>query len=78
MWQGKTHRESHERAGAVEHEATFAVSPSGYIDVELGLEYIKQHFEPYTSRGGTVHADTEATTPPPRCLIIDSHSSHVA
>jgi len=71
VWQGKTHRESYYREGGVEHEATFAVSPSGYMDDELGLEYMRQHFEPYT-RG-----DYEGN-PPPRCLIVDGHSSHVA
>ena len=70
VWQGKTHRESYYREGGVEYEATFAVSPSGYMDDELGLEYMKQHFEPYT-RGDTGPGQ-------PRCLIVDGHSSHVA
>ena len=34
--------------GGVEHKATFTVSPSGYMDDELGPERIQQHFEPYT------------------------------
>lgn len=29
-------------------EATFTVSPSGYMDDELGTEHIEPHFEPYT------------------------------
>lgn len=70
IWQGKTHRESYYKEGGVEYEATFAVSPSGYIDDELGYEYMKVHFEPHTR--GT------ATVPPPHCLIVDGHSSHIA
>jgi len=38
VWQEKTLRESYYQEGGVEHEATFAVSPSGYMDRELGLE----------------------------------------
>lgn len=72
VWQGKTHRESYYKEGGVEYEATFAVSPSGYMDDELGLEYIKKHFEPYT-RTGSDNAET-----PARCLIVDGHSSHIA
>jgi len=92
VWQGKTHQESYYREGGVEHAATFAVSPSGYMDDELGLEYMKQHFEPYTR--GAVRRVTEGpeiiegvieeviegaeVNHPPRCLIVDGHSSHVA
>lgn len=71
VWQGRTHRASYYKEGQLQFEATYAVSPSGYMDDELGLEYMKQHFERYTrpSIGGT-------TTP--RCLIVDGHSSHIA
>ena len=48
-------------------EATFAVSESGYMDDELGLEYLKKHFEPHTRGSGQ-----------PRCLIVDGYSSHIA
>jgi len=65
IWQGKTHRESYYPEGGLINEATFAVSESGYMDDELGLEYMKEHFEPYT------WCDA------PRCLIVDEHSSHV-
>jgi len=41
--------------GGVEHEATFAIFPSGYMDDGLGLEYIQQHFDPYTR--GAVRRD---------------------
>ena len=70
VWQGKTHRESYSREGGIDHayEATFTVSPSGYMDDELGLEYLKAYFEPYT------HPNIDS----PRCLIVDGHSSHIA
>ena len=48
------------------NEATFAVSESGYMDNELGFEYMKEHFEPYTRNANN-----------PRCLIVDGHSSHL-
>ena len=70
VWQGKTHWKSYYREGGIDHahEATFAVSPSSYMDDELGLEYLKAHFEPYT------HPNTDSL----RCLIVDGHSSHIA
>jgi len=55
---GKTHRESYYQEGGVEHEATFAIFPSGYMDGELGLEYMQQHFEPYT-RGAVRRGEAE-------------------
>ena len=88
MWQGKTHQESYYKEGGVDHEVTFAVSPSRYMDDKLGLEYIWQHFEPYTQDtirrvGGVVEGVLERVTdsevnPSPQCLIVDSHSSHVS
>jgi len=91
VWQGKTHWESYYQEGGVEHEAIFAVSPSGYMDDELGLEYMQQHFEPYTrgairraADGSRVEEVIEEVTegaevnPPPRCLIVDGHSSHIS
>ena len=41
VWQDKTQQESYYHESGVKFEATFAVSPSGYMDDELGLEYIK-------------------------------------
>ena len=57
------------------HEyATFSRSPSGDMDDELGLVYMRLHFEPYT-RPGTA----SGTSDPPYCLLIaDGHTSHVA
>lgn len=75
VWQGKTHRESYYKEGGVEYEATFTVSPNGYMDDELGLEYMKKHFEPYTRASTTNASTTEAQA---RCLIVDGHSSHIA
>ena len=86
VWQGKTDRESYYRQGGVGHEARFAVSPSGYMYDRLGLEYIQQHFEPYT-RGvvrrrtaGVIEGVAEKVDyiPPAWCLIVNGHSSHVA
>ena len=64
VWGGKTHRESYYNPEA-QREATFAVSESGYMDDELGMLYISQHFEPHTRSGK------------PRILIVDGHTSHV-
>ena len=67
VWQGKSHRESYYKKGGF-CDATFAVSESGYMDDELGFEYMKMHFEPKTRRSES----------PSRCLIVDGHSSHTA
>ena len=72
VWQGKSHRESYYNQGGIELEATFAMSPSGYMDDELGLEFMK-HFERYSARDSLPHL-----RPRPRCLIVDGHSSHIA
>lgn len=79
VWQGKTHRQSY--YSGVSMEATFAVSESGYMDDDLGLQYIKTHFDPYTRNGGVTIKTEEsgdAYQGPPRCLIVDGHSSHIA
>jgi len=68
IWQGKTHRESYYPEDGLINEATFAVSDNGYMDDKVGLDYIKEHFEPYT----------QCDPPAPRCLIVDGRSSHVA
>lgn len=47
-------------------ETTFAVSPSGYMDDDLGFAYISDHFEPRTRNQGK-----------PRIFIVDGHSSHI-
>jgi len=69
------------------YEATFAVSLSEYMDNELGLEYMRQHFEPYTRDairrvGGVVEGVVEGSEAQvnhsPWCLIVDDHSSHVS
>jgi len=68
IWQGKTHWESYYPEGGLINKATFAVSDSSYMDDELGFEYMKEHFEPYT----------RCDPPALRCLIVDGHSSHVS
>ena len=54
VWTGSIHTESYypKLAGpaGVILKGTFATSKSGYMDNELGMEYIKQHFEPHTRR----------------------------
>ena len=67
VWQGKSHRESYYTEGGLVSEATFAISDSGYIDDELGFEFMKEHFEPHTRNPDNA----------PRCLIVDGHSSHL-
>ena len=67
VWQGKSHRESYYKKGGL-CKATFAVSESGYMDDELGFEYMRMHFEPQTRGSGSGS----------RCLIVDGHSSHTA
>lgn len=51
--------------GAHSRDATFAVSPSGYMDNELGLEYMR-------------HCNTHTQGGRARLLIVDGHASHVA
>ena len=64
VWGGKTQWESYYNKDD-ERDATFAVSETGYMDDELGMLYISQHFEPHTQTGR------------PRILIVDGHSSHI-
>ena len=47
-------------------DTTFAVSPTGYMDGEVGFVYISDHFESMTRNEGK-----------PRILIVDGHSSHI-
>ena len=84
--QGKTHRQSN-YAYEVKAEATFAVSESGYMDDDLGLQYLKMHFDPYIRdpKFQVEDAGSDARPGPaakyggpPRCLIVDGHSSHIA
>ena len=79
IWQGKTHRQSYYSVPELQ-EATFAVSESGYMDDELGLQYIKEHFDPYTRDAAfkVQNAVDAKYGGPPRCLIIDGHTSHIA
>jgi hypothetical protein len=46
-----------------------STSPNGWTDNELGLEYLKTHFEPQTQE---THSELGY-----RILIIDGHASHV-
>lgn len=34
--------------GGMKHDATFAVSPNGYMDDKVGLEDLQSHCEPKT------------------------------
>ena len=58
VWQGKTHWESYYQEEGVEHEAILAIFPSGYMDDELGFEYMQQHFDPYI-RGAVRRGEAE-------------------
>ena len=73
--------------------ATFSRSPNGYMDDELGFDYISKHFDHYTVWVETVNLSTSATTSASttasaragtpgstsyRMLIVDGHSSHLA
>ena len=76
VWAGKTHRQGYYNQDD-DRDATFAVSESGYMDDELGMLYISQHFEPHTRRAVN-DSDTAANSAiRPRILIVDGHSSHV-
>ena len=84
VWQGKTHWQSYYPQSGVSVEATFAVTESGYMDDDLGLQYMKTHFDPYT-RNSEVAIKTEDSKGkdtkyhgPARGLIVDGHSSHIA
>ena len=78
VWKGKTHQQSY-NTSEVKTEATFAVSESGYMYDDLGLQYIKTHFDSYTRDPKFKIKDAEARYEgPARCLIIDGHSSHIA
>ena len=77
VWRGNTHRESYYKQDhRSDRDATFAVSDSSYMDDELGMLYLSQHFEPHThpaaGSGAVPRAGTQA-----RILIVDGHSSHV-
>ena len=70
---------------------TFSRSPSGYMDDELGFDYISKHFDRYTARvesvdltaSTSIDASASAGTDAGagstyRMLIVDGHSSHIA
>ena len=69
VWGGKTHRESYYNKHD-DRDATFAVSESGYMDDELGMLFLSQHFEPHTRPEAGISSRA-------RILIVDGHSSHV-
>ena len=46
-------------------KARFAYSKNGWTDDELGVRWLKEHFDPQTS------------SPLPRLLILDGHGSHI-
>ena len=74
VWTGKVHTESYYPRTSHQYEGTFAVSPSGYMDNELGMEYMKQHFEPHTRRIAVIDGKEVVQT---RILIVDGHASHL-
>lgn len=86
VWKGKSHRQSYYYSSdSMRMKATFAVSESGYMDDDLGLQYIKEHFDLYTQPALAVgdvkikiEKGEENNEPvAPRWLIVDGHSSHV-
>ena len=77
VWKGKTHRQSY-NLSEVTIEATFAVSDSGYIDNDIGLQYIKTYFKQYT-RDTIFKVEKDVKySGPTRCLIVEGHLSHIA
>lgn len=74
VWTGNVHTESYYpkyvHGSSAKFEGTFAVSKSGYMDNDLGMQYMKQHFEPHTRR----MIDGKVLT---RILIVDGHASHL-
>ena len=77
VWTGNVHTESYypkytnSSFPTGRYEGIFAISKCGYMDVELGMEYMKQHFEPQTRQIG---ADGRVQT---LILIVDGHASHM-
>ena len=77
VWTGNVHTEScypkyaNGSFPTGRYEGIFAISKCGYMDVELGMEYMKQHFEPQTRQIG---ADGKVQT---LILIVDGHASHM-
>ena len=78
VWTGSIHTESYYpkymSSDGSKLKGTFAVSKSGYMDNELGIEYMKQHFEPHTRRILVVDEKEVVAT---RLLIVDGHASHL-
>ena len=84
VWKGKLHCQSYYHSSdSMRMKATFAVSESGYMDDDLGLQYIKEHFDLYTQpTAGDVKikiekGEEDKELVAPRCLIVDGHSSHI-
>lgn len=72
VWQGKTHREGYYGVGGChDDDATFACSPSGYMDEDLGFSYMSEHFYTHTKP-----KRTKKSPPIHRLLIVDGHCSH--
>jgi len=70
VWANKVHCDGWYTTGDT-RPGTFSRSHSGYMDDDLGLDYISKHFDPYT-------APPRAEGPIWHMFIVDGHSSHVA
>ena len=77
VWANKVHCVGFYADGD-DRPATFSRAPSGYMDDELGFDFISKHFDRYTTP--TIDLTTEVTLPERayRMLIVDGHSSHIA
>jgi hypothetical protein len=70
IFQGKTIQQQHYPSD-IENQPKFkgwlfTLSPKGWIDHELALEWLQRVFIPHTNAGGAT-----------RLLIVNSHSSHI-
>ena len=77
VWANKVHCVEFYADGD-DRPATFSWSPSGYMDDELGFDFISKHFDRYTTPAIDLTTDSEVTPPKAyRMLIVDGHSSHI-
>ena len=63
IWANKIHTMGfYGREGVHNEKTSFALSPSRYMDDELGLKYLIHHFDKYTMPSATSTASTTSTS----------------
>jgi len=83
MYNGSRHLLGWHAGVQDKEQATFAWSTKGWTNNELGLEWVEQNFEKYTTKTfvpwgwSPAYADYYSVKSKPRILILDGYGSHL-